>query len=65
MSKAVSGGCDCGSVCYKVELDPIFSAHCDCRRCQKASSGPISLCRHRHKTHWTFAQRESHGFNFP
>ncbi len=32
-----SGGCLCGAVRYEIGSDPLFSGHCHCRDCQKAS----------------------------
>lgn len=37
MTKAYSGGCACGSIRYKIESQPVFQNHCQCRDCQKRS----------------------------
>ena len=42
MIKTVSGGCDCDSIRYKVELCPIRAMHCHCRQCQRLSGGPMA-----------------------
>jgi hypothetical protein len=39
MTKPFSGGCSCGAVRYKCAADPIFTANCHCRDCQRASGG--------------------------
>ena len=31
----LTGGCHCGKLRYAVDADPIFSAVCHCRTCQK------------------------------
>ena len=38
MSKAtMTGGCACGAVRYGSSAGPVFSLHCQCRQCQRAS----------------------------
>lgn len=40
----LSGGCACGAVRYQIEAKPIFSFHCQCRQCQRATgTGHASL----------------------
>ncbi|CAG1023108.1 S-(hydroxymethyl)glutathione synthase [Patescibacteria group bacterium] len=34
-----SGGCLCGAVRYECSAEPVFSANCHCRDCQKLSGG--------------------------
>jgi hypothetical protein len=43
MSKSMSleGGCLCGAVRYHVEGAPIWSAHCHCKDCRRASGAPF------------------------
>ena len=38
MAKFFIGGCSCGVVRYECAADPIFTANCHCRDCQRASS---------------------------
>jgi len=33
----LTGGCACGAVRYASGSSPVFSLHCQCRRCQRAS----------------------------
>ena len=37
MSETLSGGCQCGAVTYKIEAEPLFTAICHCRQCQRAT----------------------------
>jgi hypothetical protein len=37
MSEAMTGGCQCGAVRYRVASEPKLVAVCHCRMCQKAS----------------------------
>ncbi len=37
MSDLVTGGCTCGAIRYEVSEEPVFSWHCHCRDCQKAT----------------------------
>ena len=39
MSKTISGGCQCGRVRYRVELENDEAYLCHCRMCQKATGG--------------------------
>jgi hypothetical protein len=38
----LDGSCLCGSVTYTCDADPIASANCHCRDCQKASGAPFT-----------------------
>lgn len=39
-----SGGCLCGAVRYEIDGDTIFTGHCHCRDCQKATgTGHVSV----------------------
>ena len=37
----LTGGCQCGAVCYRLTAKPTGSNVCHCRMCQKASGGPF------------------------
>ena len=37
MSDPYTGGCACGAIRYEISAEPIFSNHCQCRDCQRAS----------------------------
>jgi len=41
---AMSGGCLCGAIRYRVEGDPIASYLCHCTDCQRATGGPYAAC---------------------
>jgi len=36
MAQSVKGSCACGAVHYECSADPIFTANCHCRDCQRA-----------------------------
>lgn len=38
----VSGGCMCGAVRYKAASEPLLTAFCHCRNCQKSGGGGYS-----------------------
>jgi hypothetical protein len=38
---ALSGGCQCGAVRYRLDATPTGANICHCRMCQKASGGPF------------------------
>jgi hypothetical protein len=38
-----AGGCLCGKVRYRAEVDPAFTGICHCRNCQKQSGGVFSV----------------------
>jgi hypothetical protein len=40
-SQFLEGGCLCGAVRYRVEGPPIWSAHCHCQDCRRASGAPF------------------------
>lgn len=42
MSK-IEGGCLCGAVRYETEADPVHTAICHCRNCQKQSGSALSI----------------------
>jgi hypothetical protein len=37
MPTPFSGGCACGAIRYECSAEPLFSANCHCRDCQRAS----------------------------
>lgn len=37
-----TGGCMCGAIRYEASADPIATAYCHCRDCQRASGGGFS-----------------------
>src|SRR4029434_9889419 len=39
----IVGGCLCGSVRYESEAEPILTAVCHCRHCQKQTSSAFSI----------------------
>jgi hypothetical protein len=41
MTQYLSGGCQCGTVRFRVTGNPGTSSVCHCRMCQKASSAPF------------------------
>jgi hypothetical protein len=42
MAAKISGGCICGAVRYECSADPLMSANCYCRDCQRASGGAFA-----------------------
>ena len=44
MAGSFTGGCSCGSVRYECSADPLYTANCHCRDCQRTSgSGFVSV----------------------
>ena len=39
MAAPFTGGCVCGAVRYECPVEPVMTANCHCRDCQKASGG--------------------------
>jgi hypothetical protein len=37
------GGCRCGAIRYVCDVEPMFSAYCNCRDCQYASGGGFAV----------------------
>lgn len=35
MASSYTGGCACGAIRYEISAEPIFTAHCQCRDCQR------------------------------
>jgi hypothetical protein len=42
MPTPFSGGCACGAIRYECTADPLFSANCHCRDCQRASGSAFA-----------------------
>jgi hypothetical protein len=42
MESKYTGGCLCGEVRYATDAEPIFSANCHCKDCQRSSGGPFT-----------------------
>jgi hypothetical protein len=40
MSTSVEGGCQCGSVRYRITGEPVMTALCHCTRCRRAGGAP-------------------------
>ena len=38
----ITGGCLCGRVRYRASAEPLFTANCHCKHCQKTSGSPFS-----------------------
>jgi len=44
MSRALTGGCQCGAIGYECVAEPVVSLICHCRHCQKAlGAGAVPL----------------------
>ncbi|MDX1539824.1 MAG: GFA family protein [Geminicoccaceae bacterium] len=39
---ALEGGCLCGSVRYRLEGEPVWTAFCHCRSCRRATGAPVA-----------------------
>jgi len=39
MATTSTGGCACGAIRYEISADPVMSANCFCRDCQRATGG--------------------------
>jgi hypothetical protein len=42
MATMFTGGCMCGAVRYECSADPVMSANCYCRDCQRSSGGALA-----------------------
>jgi hypothetical protein len=42
MAGSMTGGCMCGAIRYEISVDPVMSAHCYCRDCQKSTGGAMA-----------------------
>ena len=41
MTTKLTGGCACGAVRYECSADPVITANCHCRKCQRLSGAPF------------------------
>ena len=39
---ALTGGCLCGNVRYRVSAEPLWLCHCHCSRCRKHTGSPLA-----------------------
>jgi hypothetical protein len=39
----IVGGCLCGSVSYEADAEPVLTALCHCKHCQKQTSSAFSV----------------------
>jgi hypothetical protein len=42
MATTSTGGCACGAVRYEISADPVMSANCYCRDCQRSTGGAMA-----------------------
>ena len=42
MENISTGGCACGAVRYEISADPVMSANCYCRDCQRSTGGAMA-----------------------
>jgi hypothetical protein len=42
MAITSTGGCACGAIRYEVSTDPVMSANCYCRDCQRSTGGAMA-----------------------
>lgn len=42
MANTSTGGCACGAVRYEISADPVMSANCYCRDCQRSTGGAMA-----------------------
>jgi len=38
---ALTGGCACGAVRYRLDAEPVDAGYCHCRLCQRSSGAPV------------------------
>ena len=43
MTNQLDGGCLCGAIRYACDAEPVLTALCHCRHCQKQTSAPFSI----------------------
>lgn len=41
-NQKLTGGCACGAVRYECTAEPVLTAHCHCRDCQRSSGAPMA-----------------------
>ena len=42
MAGTSTGGCACGAIRYEISADPVMSANCYCRDCQRSTGGAMA-----------------------
>jgi hypothetical protein len=58
MSKAIEGGCLCGNVRYRLEVEPTHLVDCHCLDCRRVSGAPFVTWGTVHKTDLTILSGE-------
>jgi len=60
---SVTGGCYCGSLKYKADVDPVMMAQCHCRECQYISGGGANYIAAIPKAAFSYTQGEPAKFS--
>ncbi|KTT70857.1 aldehyde-activating protein [Sphingomonas endophytica] len=62
MARAMTGGCQCGSVRYSVEVADADAMFCHCRMCQRATGGVFAALKQVPRAAVTWITREPDRF---